>query len=122
MFNGITSLTVDSTGAYIYITDRGNHAIRRMDMYSRVTTLAGPAPRAYVDADSVPTGGFVDSSTGTTAQFNQPGDAALAYTGSYSNGGAGKLIVADSGNSLISAVDLSPGATTTIAGVYDLSD
>jgi sugar lactone lactonase YvrE len=116
-FNGISGLAMDSTNTYMYISDQGNHSIRRMNMATdAVNTIAGPAPRPYVDADSAPTGEFADSSTGVTARFNHPSDLALAYTGRYSNAGAGKLIVADTYNSMIRAVDLSTGATTTIAG------
>ena len=116
-FNDISGLTVDSTNTYLYISDSGNHAIRRMNIVTlSVTTLAGPAPRPYVDANSAPTGEFADTNSGATARFNYPGDLELAYTGRYSNAGAGMLIVADTLNHRIRAVDLSTGATTTIAG------
>ena len=117
LFNGISGLTVDSTNTFLYISDRGNHSIRKMSMDTyAVSTLAGPAPRPDVDADSAPTGGFADTNSGATAQFNFPGDLEIAYTGRYSNAGAGMLIVTDTWNHRIRAVDLSTGATTTIAG------
>lgn len=58
----------------MYVADRINHAIRRVDTISReVTTVAG-SPNA--------TAGFADG-TGTVAPFDRPDDVALATDTEY---------------------------------------
>lgn len=100
-FNGLAGVTVDGNNVYIYIADGTNHRIRRLDSSGAVTTLAGTER------------GFADGSA-QDARFADPTGIAVD--------GAGRLVVADTTNSLIRSVspDLSVGgsplAVTTIAG------
>ncbi len=90
-------LAIDSS--YLYFTDDDSCAIRRAALSNgAVTTIAGGA-----------TCGYLDSSTGTSAEFNNIG--AIYVVGST-------LYVADNGNHRIRAVDLSasPYAVTTVEG------
>jgi len=80
-FGGPTGLAVDSLGN-VYVTDQGNHTIRKITPGGSVTTLAGYAPVS----------GSADG-TGSGAQFNFPGGVAVSATG--------KLYVADTLNHTI---------------------
>jgi sugar lactone lactonase YvrE len=94
-FNEPRGIATD--GTYLYVTDFGNHTIRRIEIGTWiVTTIAGQAG----------TPGSTDA-TGTSAQFNYP--RGLAVSG-------GIAYVADTDNHTIRRIDLSSGAVTTIAG------
>lgn len=80
-FGGPTGLAVDNA-FNVYVTDQGNHMIRKITPAGNVTTLAGLAP--------VP--GSTDG-TGSGALFNNPGGIAV--------GPGGKLYVADTLNHTI---------------------
>jgi hypothetical protein len=87
---GITAL-----GGDLYVTDSGNHTIRRVTTSGLVTTIAGN-PGSTGSADG----------SGTTALFNDPqGIVALG----------GELYVADSGNHTIRKVTTA-GVADTLAG------
>lgn len=100
-FDGVTGVAVDGEQVYVYLADTGNHRIRRLDATNTVITIAGGER------------GFADGSA-AQARFAEPVSLALD--------GAGKLIVTDSINSLVRAVDpaLAVGgaaqAVTTLAG------
>jgi len=80
----------------LYISDTGNHTIRRVTPVGAVTTFAGMAGQS----------GFTDG-VGTTARFNSPLGLAVAADRT--------IIVADSGNHLVRAI--APNRTvTTLAG------
>ena len=79
----------------LYVADTGNNAIRRIASDGVVTTVAGNGEAGHVDA------------RGRDARFNGP--IGLAIDGS------GRIIVADSYNDRIRAVDAN-GDVTTIAG------
>ena len=88
-------------GDKLYITDTGNHLIRKIDMSTgEVTTLAGEAGIA----------GWTDTGEGSngTAMFNSPGD--ITTDGSF-------LYVADTGNHAIRKIDLSTGVVETVIGI-----
>lgn len=88
-------MTSDDT--YLYVTDSGNHSIRRIEIATGiVTTIAGSAEAS----------GAVDGS-GATARFNLP-------SGITSDGE--NLYIAEYGNSIIRKVDIDTSAVTTIAG------
>ncbi len=77
---------------YFYITDSGNNAIRRMDVYGNVTTYAGAKQ-----------GGFVNGAL-LQARFQSPTGLAI-YTG--------YLYVADTMNNAIRRIDMNAGQVST---------
>lgn len=94
-FSGPSSITTD--GINLYITDSGNHTIRKIEITTGiVTTLAGSAGNE----------GTVDG-IGTAARFSLP-------TGITTDGT--NLYVADSGNCTVRKVVIATGAVTTLAG------
>ena len=81
----------------VYVTDAGNHLIRKITPAGVVTTLAGTAlASGYVDA------------TGSAARFNTPWGITVD--------GAGTLYVGDSENHVIRKVSPT-GTVTTLAGL-----
>lgn len=83
------------SGGSLYVADRGNHAVRRVDGAGEVTTVAGGRGSGMADG------------AGAAARFFFPTDLALSD---------GALLVVDAGNRAIRRVAL-PGATvTTVAG------
>jgi sugar lactone lactonase YvrE len=93
-FSAPSGLALAPNGV-LYVADTGNNAIRRIASDGVVTTLAGNGEMGHVDA------------RGPDARFNGP--IGLAVDAS------GRIIVADSYNDRIRAVDAS-GAVSTIAG------
>ena len=100
-FDGLTGIAVDGATLFIYLADTGNHRIRRLTPAGTVITIAG-ADRGFADG------------TADQARFAEPAGIAIDA--------AGKIVVADSTNSLIRFVDPnlaasgSPQAVTTLAG------
>jgi DNA-binding beta-propeller fold protein YncE len=88
---------VADTSGNLYVADRTNDTIRRVDTTGTVSTIAG-APLVPGSADGL----------GSTARFNEPEGIALNAPGST-------LYVADSLNHTIRAVT-SGGSVTTLAG------
>ena len=91
-----TRVAVDGNGI-LYIADRNNHRIRRVDASGTITTVAGNGVRGYSG----------DGGPAVQAQLNFPRGVAVD--------GAGNLYVADNGNDRIRRIDAS-GTITTIAG------
>ena len=83
-------------GRRVYVADRGNHAIRRIDPDGRVTTVAG-----------APYPGFIDGPD-SVARFREPAGIAV--------GADGVVYVADLGNSVIRKISVS-GFVSTLAGI-----
>lgn len=83
-------------GGTLFVTDTGNHTVRKIDAAGDVSTLAG--------SPGVP--GSTDG-TGALARFQEPAGLALDASGN--------LFVADRGNHTLRRID-SGGATTTLAG------
>jgi sugar lactone lactonase YvrE len=101
-FNKPEGLAYDGSGA-VYVSDRGNHTIRRIELSTReVSTVAGMAG-ANASVDGV--GGF--------ARFNSPCGLALDAIG--------HLYVADRDNHTIRRVVLSSKEVSTLAGVPGMS-
>ena len=94
-FDSLTGLALGLDGA-LYVSDTGNHTIRRVTTNGVVTTLAGSAGAPdYVDG------------TNTAARFNQPLGLAIAPDGT--------VFVADSGNHLIRVIATN-GTVSVLAG------
>ena len=91
-----TGVVVDSAGI-LYIADRGNHRIRKVDPTGTITTIAGTGESGF--------GG--DDGPATQAQLSSPYSVAVD--------GAGNLYIADQRNHRIRKVD-SLGVITTLAG------
>ena len=89
-------VAVDASGN-LYITDRNNHRIRKVDSTGTITTIAGTGERGF--------GG--DGGPAIQAQLDAPYGVAVD--------GAGNLYIADLANHRIRKVD-STGTITTIAG------
>jgi sugar lactone lactonase YvrE len=100
LFNNPVGLAIDYAGN-LYVSDNGNHCIRKITPTGFVSLLAGSGtgnPLAYGSIDSV--GGY--------ASFKFP-----AGLGWYSNT---ELLVADMGNAKIRKVNILTGRVTTVAG------
>jgi streptogramin lyase len=96
--NNVSGLALDSTGN-LYIADRSNHRIRRVDATTGIiTTIAGTGT-----AGSTGDGGLA-----TAAQLNFPRDLTVDTLGN--------LYIADASNHRIRRVDASTRIITTIAG------
>ena len=91
-------ITSDANGNH-YVTDAGQHRVRRFSTGGVITTVAGTGTAGYSG----------DNGLGTAAQLSNPTTLAL-------DPAAGLLYIADSGNHAIRAVTLSTGVIRTIAG------
>jgi sugar lactone lactonase YvrE len=80
----------------LWVTDTGNHTVRRIDANGRVSTVAG-APGVCGSADG-----------GASARFCSPQDVAVDYWGN--------VYVADTGNSTVRMI-APDGKVSTLAGV-----
>ncbi len=93
-FNFPTGMTTDGTN--LYVADRINHRIRKIDIAtSAVTTLAGNGSAGFMDG------------VGTGAQVSFP--AGVTTDGTY-------VYVADTSNNRIRRIDIATQTVTTIAG------
>lgn len=95
--NNPAGIAIDG-GGNLYVADRKNHRIRKIDPSGIITTVAGTGMNAY--------GG--DGGLATQAQLNDPTGVAVDA--------AGNLYIADRVNHRLRRVDLS-GVITTIAGI-----
>jgi len=95
-FNQPVAVAVDSEGV-VYVADRDNHRIRKIDLDRNVTTLAGSGEAGFQDGESV------------KAQFNEPYGVVLNQEGTH-------LLVADYLNHAIRRIDLKTSDVTTVAG------
>jgi sugar lactone lactonase YvrE len=96
-FDFPSGVAVDSSGA-IYVADRDNNRVRKIDGSGMVTTLAGNGLSGYADGTGGPNG---------TAELNYPSGIAVDPSG--------VVYVADEGNDSIRRIDTS-GNVTTVAG------
>jgi len=95
-FNQPTGL--EQVGSALFVADSGNHSIRQIDLATgAVTTLAGTGAAGYEDGPA------------DQAQFRSPRD--ILY-----EAGSNALLVADSGNHVIRAVELDTNTVITVAG------
>jgi sugar lactone lactonase YvrE len=94
-FSDPRGLALEPSGLAVLVADRGNHAIRRVDLDGLVTTLAGDGRAGDANGPAA------------EARFREP--AALTF------GPDGALLVADSLNHRIRRI-ASDGTVTTLAG------
>jgi len=94
--SGPTDIVVDDTGN-IYIADRGNHRVRKVDTAGIITTIAGTGERGFSG----------DDGPATQAQLSNPSGIHLDS--------AGNLYIADEQNRRVRKVDTT-GTITTVAG------
>lgn len=95
-FKDPRGLALDAAGN-LYVADYGNNRIRKITSAGVVTTLAGDGVARYLNY----------ATNGTLVSFNGPIAVVVNSTGLY---------VADQYNKAIRKVDLSTGATVTVAG------
>ena len=96
--NNPTGLAFDTQGN-LYIADRANQRIRRVDAVSKtITTVAGDGTQNFNGEDGLATG----------AQFNNPSDVGVD--------GNGNLYIVDQGNHRVRRVDGASRIIKTIAG------
>ncbi|MCF7762216.1 MAG: immunoglobulin domain-containing protein [Verrucomicrobia bacterium] len=95
-FNQPSSVSVDPAGN-IYVTDRGNHIVRRVTSAGAVSTIAGTT-ESPGSADGV----------GRTAKFSSP-------EGIVADRSTGNLFVSDTGNSTVRLITPN-GTVSTFAG------
>ncbi len=102
-----SGLAFDPAGN-LYIADRGNHRIRRVDLNGIITTVAGEAPISGNATTGGTTNGYTgDNRKATLAHLNSPSGIASDQ--------AGNLYIADTTNNRIRKVDTN-GIITTFAG------
>ena len=89
-------VAVDGTGN-LYVADRVNHRVRKVDAMGTITTIAGTGDRGFSG----------DGGPATEAQINRPFGVAVD--------GAGNLYIVDDGNLRVRKVDTT-GTITTVAG------
>jgi sugar lactone lactonase YvrE len=95
---------VVTSGGTLYVSDVGNHNIRKITPAGVVSTLAGSV--SILDDRGAPKGGYADG-IGFAARFNRPSGMALDELGN--------LLVSDEQNHAIRRVTPS-GIVTTVAG------
>jgi len=97
LFNTPSGIAVDTATGNVYVSDSGNHTIRKIDAAGNVTTIAGIAG----------TSGYKNSATGSLAKFNLPTN--MVFSGNA-------LYVTDFNNHAIRKIDTTTNAVTTFAG------
>ncbi|MES2596249.1 MAG: ELWxxDGT repeat protein [Verrucomicrobiota bacterium] len=110
---GIAARALTGSNVEVYVSDSGNHAIRRIQILvnaTTVSTLAGASPTGGAPGTGTP--GFQDG-TGSAARFNNPGGIAL--NNYFDGSGNLSLFLADTGNNRIRRVSLG-GSVTNVAG------
>lgn len=96
-FNQPQSVAVDSTGN-VYISDTGNHRVRKVAPSGVITTVAGTGADGFAG----------DGGQAAQAQLNLPFQVAVDS--------AGNLFIADSSNRRVRKVTVATGVISTIAG------
>lgn len=97
LFNHPAFLALNQASGELYVSDSGNHQIRKINRDGLVETLAGTTRPGFADGDAY------------RARFRNPQGLALD--------GRGRLWVADSGNNALRRIDLVSGRVETVAGL-----
>ena len=100
-FNRPLGIAINGAGTFLYVADKDNHRIRKVDTDTgETTTIAG-------SGDPADGGGFADGGATSTARFNEPYSVDVSADGTY-------VYVSDKYNHRIRRV--SGGEVVTIAG------
>ncbi|MBU0707072.1 VCBS repeat-containing protein [Patescibacteria group bacterium] len=105
-FSNITSLAIDSAGDNLYVTDRWNNRIRKIDLSTQTSTLLAGGGLDNTTGDDE--NGYLEG-VGESARFNHPGGITISPDDRY-------LYVTDSGNNRVRRIEIATGQTSLIAG------
>ena len=97
-----TGVAVDASGN-VYVADRGNHRVRKVDAAGGITTVAGTGELGF------------------SGDGGQAAGAQLAYPTGVAVDASGNVYVADRGNHRVRKIDAA-GGITTVAGMGQLGD
>jgi len=117
-FSTIQGITVNSDGTALYVADRWNNRIRKVDLTASpvrsslvsgagLINTTGSEDNGY--QEGIKCTGEFDTGQGSCAYFNNPAGIAISPDNQY-------LYVTDTGNNRIRKVKISDGQTTLIAG------
>ncbi|NQV13556.1 MAG: hypothetical protein HQ530_04635 [Parcubacteria group bacterium] len=104
-FSSIASLTINSTGTTLYLTDRWNNRIRSVNLSNNTSALVSGGGETDCSGSC---NGYVEGSK-NSARFNNPAGIAISADNAY-------LFVADTSNNRIRKVRISDGQTWLLAG------
>ena len=114
-FSNVMGIALNSTGDALYVVDRNNHRIRKVDLASQTTSLVSGA--GLTNFGVTGTNGYQE---GARCETEQTGVVGCAYfqrpTGLAITSDDRFLYVADTGNNRIRRVQISNGETTLVAG------
>jgi sugar lactone lactonase YvrE len=114
-FSNTMGIALNSTGDTLYVVDRNNHRIRKVDLATQTTSLVTGA--GLTNFGITGTNGYQE---GSRCETEQIGVAGCAYfqrpTGLAITSDDRYLYVADTGNNRIRRVQISNGDTTLVAG------
>jgi len=108
-FSSPAGLTINSAGDTLYITDRWNNRVRKVDIASTTTELISGTGLTNMTGSQ--TNGYLEG-TKNTAQFNQPIGIALSADENY-------LYVTDTANNKIRKIRISDGQTWLVASGFN---
>ena len=104
-FSNITGITIDSSGKNLYVADRWNNRIRKVNITNAEASLV--AGGGETDCHESCNG--YKEGTGSGAKFDIPGGIVISPDDEY-------LYVSDTGNNRIRKIKISTGKTSLVAG------
>jgi DNA-binding beta-propeller fold protein YncE len=105
-FSNITSLAINSDGSTLYLTDRWNNRIRKVELATSISSLV--AGGGLINSTGEQNNGYAEG-VGDTARFDKPAGIAISPDNKY-------LYISDSGNNRIRRITIASGETVLIAG------